>query len=130
MRYLDASAIVKLVAPEPETRALVATLRSAPEVVTSALSQTEVIRAVRRAGGGRDRLRRAEAICSRIALIPIDQGILRRAADLEPAQLRTLDAIHLATALGLLPDLEDLITYDARLAAAAAAAGLTVLSPS
>lgn len=130
MLYLDASAIVKLVAPEPETRALVETLRSRPEVVSSALSQAEVVRAVRRARAGRDRLRRAEAICSRIALVPIDQGVLRRAAHLAPPELRTLDAIQLATALQLAEDLEGLVTYDARLAGAATAAGLTVLAPS
>jgi predicted nucleic acid-binding protein len=128
--YLDASAIVKLVAPEPESAALVAILRSRPEVVSSAVSLTEVVRAVRRAAAGRHRLRRAEAVCSRIALVPLDQGILRRAAHLDPVALRTLDAIHLATALVLAPDLEGFVTYDVRLAAAAEASGLTVLSPS
>jgi len=128
--YLDSSAIVKLVAPEPETAALVKTLRGDGEAVSSALARVEVIRAVHRAGAGRDRLGRAEAILDRIALVPIDETILHRAAGLSPADVRTLDAIHLSTALLLEPDIAGLVTYDARLATAAAASGLAVLTPS
>lgn len=130
MLYLDSSAIVKLVAPEPETTSLVKTLRSDPEAVSSALARVEVLRAVRRAGAGADRMRRAEAVLDRIALVPIDQGILHRAAGLGPASLRTLDAIHLATALFLGSDIAGMITYDARLSEAALGAGVAVVVPS
>ncbi len=129
MLYLDSSAIVKLVAPEPETAGLVETLRSDPEAVSSALARIEVVRAVRRAGAGSDRERRAEAVLDRIALVPIDEGILHRAAHLGPVGLRTLDAIHLATALFLGSDIAGMITYDARLAEAAVGEGVAVVVP-
>jgi predicted nucleic acid-binding protein len=126
MLYLDSSAIVKLVAREPETPALVDVVRADPAAVSSALAWTEVIRAVRRARG---RLDRARAVLEGIALAPIDDAILRGAAELSPAGLRTLDAIHIATALSLSEDVATLITYDARLAEAATAAGITVTAP-
>lgn len=129
MLYLDSSAIVKLVAPEPETARLVETLRSDPDTISSALAQVEVTRAVRRAGATQ-RVSRAAAVLERITLVPIEAGILGRAADLQPLDLRTLDAIHLATALLVQQDIAGLITYDARLAGAAAAADITVLTPS
>ena len=130
MLYLDSSAIVKLVAPEPETTGLVQTLRSDPDAISSALAQVEVTRAVMRAGATRERASRAAAVLERIALVPIDAGILGRAADLQPPDLRSLDAIHLATALLLQRDIAGLITFDTRLADAAAAADITVLTPS
>ncbi len=130
MLYLDASAIVKLVAPEPETTSLVKTLRSDPEAVSSALARVEVMRTVRRVGGAPGRLSRAEDVLDRIALVPIDEGILHRAASLGPTDLRTLDAIHLATALLLESDIGGVVTYDERLAEAAATVGLAVLAPS
>jgi predicted nucleic acid-binding protein len=130
MLYLDSSAIVKLVAPEPETAGLVQTLRSDPDAISSALAQVEVTRAVMRAGATRERASRAAAVLERIALVPIEAGILGRAAELPPPDLRTLDAIHLATALLLRPDIAGLITYDGWLAGAAAAAGIAVLTPS
>ena len=127
--YLDSSAIVKLVVPEPETRALVETIRSDPETVSSVLARVEVLRAVRRAGARRAVADRAEAILLRMALVRLEEGVVTTASKLRPLELRTLDAIHLATALSLAPQLSSLITYDARLASAARAAGLTVHLP-
>jgi predicted nucleic acid-binding protein len=124
--YLDSSAIVKLVTREPGTTELVQAVRADPEVVSSALARTEVVRAVRRSGG---RTARAEAVLDRIALVHIDDGILRSAARLVPPELRTLDAIHLATALSLAVDVAAVVTYDGRLARAAVEAGLDVRSP-
>ncbi len=126
MLYLDSSAIVKLVTREPGTPELVEAVRTEPEIVSSALAWTEVVRAVRRSGG---RVARAEAVLERIALVPIDEGITRSASHLSPAGLRTLDAIHLATALSLADDVAALVTYDARLAEAAAKARLEVRAP-
>lgn len=125
MLYLDSSAIVKLVAREPGTPELVEAVRADQEIISSALAWTEVVRAVRRSGG---RAGRAEAVLERIALAPIDDGILRSASRLSPTGLRTLDAIHLATALSLEGDLAAFITYDARLVDAASA-GLEVRAP-
>jgi len=129
MLYVDSSAIVKLVAPEPETAALVELLRSDPATISSALARVEVMRAVMRAGASPDRAARASAVLDRIALVPIDVETLGRAAVLEPRDLRSLDAIHFATALLLRQDVAGLVTYDARLAGAAAGTGMAVLAP-
>ena len=127
--YLDASAIVKLVRREPESRALLAALRSWPERVTSVVSAVEVPRAVRRAGADARSLRRADRVLDRLGLVELDAPVRARAAALEPAVLRTLDAIHIATALELAPDVETLITYDRRQARSARSAGLAVIAP-
>jgi len=127
--YLDSSAIVKLVTPEPETAALVEAVRSDHEMVSSVLARVEVLRAVQRAGARRTVADRAESILLRMALVRLEEGIVTAASKLRPLELRTLDAIHLATAVSLVPQLSGLITYDARLASAARAAGLTVQIP-
>lgn len=129
MLYLDASAIVKLVVPEPETPALLAALRGDAERVTSGLSIVEVHRAIARIGARPTVTARADAVLERLALMPVDDAVLRDAARLEPADLRTLDAIHLAAARSLLPDLAGVVTYDRRLGLAATAAGLDVMAP-
>ena len=129
MVYLDSSAIVKLVVPEPESEALRRFLADHEDRVASGLVRVEVLRALRRThGGARAALRRAEQVLEGIALIAVDETILRDAAALEPGRLRSLDAVHLATALSL-EGLEALVTYDLRLGAAAVAAGLEVESP-
>ena len=64
-----------------------------------------------------------------MALLPVDDAILEAAAGLEPRELRTLDALHLATALSLGDDLGVMLVYDVRLAAAAQRAGLNVVAP-
>jgi hypothetical protein len=125
--YLDSSAIVKLVVPEPETKALRDLLRSWPERVSSVIARIEVERVARRIGGGA--IRRARSVLSRLALVEMDEAVVRTAAGLQPAELRTLDAIHLATALSLGEDLGVLCAYDARLGDASAAAGVEVVAP-
>jgi uncharacterized protein len=129
MLYVDSSTIVKLVAPEPETAALVELLRSNPATISSALARVEVMRALMRAGASPDRAARASEVLDRIALVPIDVEILGRAAVLGPRDLRSLDAIHLATPLLLQQDIAGLVTYDARLVGAAAGTGMAVLAP-
>lgn len=127
--YLDSSAIVKLVVSEPETPALLSFLRSRSDRVSSALARVEVSRAIRRARLGSSHRRRAFEVLERIALIRIDEGVLDRAAELEPADLRSLDAIHLATALSLEPHLAGIVTYDRSFAAAARKTKLPVHAP-
>jgi predicted nucleic acid-binding protein len=127
--YLDASAIVKLVRREPETRELFEYLRAWPDRVTSVVSAVEVPRAVRRVSASARTLRRADRVLSHIGLVELDLPIRARAADLEPAGVRTLDAIHLATALELGEDVAEVVSYDARQAEAAHDAGATVVSP-
>lgn len=128
MVYLDSSALVKLVVTEPETAALRRYLRAHPERVSSALARVEVCRALHRAGATEATLRRADQALGRIALVAMDDPLLRAAAALSPSGLRSLDAVHLATALSL-DGLDAVVTYDRRLDAAAAQTGLVVASP-
>lgn len=105
--------------------------------VCSALSATEMHRAVgiavEREGLPHDlRSRYAEAVRLRlrsIRLVAVTQGLIDRASGLHPVLLRTLDAIHLATALQFADELAVLVTYDRRLAQAAADNGLQVAAP-
>ena len=127
--YFDSSALVKLVAREPETPALLSLLQPRPEVVSSALARVEVLRAVARAGSQAERVKRAHGVLSRVTLVAMDDLILNAAATLEPTGLRSLDAIHLATVVALRPEADAFVSYDGRLNAAARAAGLPVLSP-
>jgi predicted nucleic acid-binding protein len=125
--YLDSSAIVKLVVPEAETLALRELLRSWPERVSSVIAAVEVWRAARRVGPAA--ARRVDGVVSRIGLIELDDDVIQRASKLKPPELRTLDAIHLATALSLGDDLGALCSYDARLTSAAGALGLQMFAP-
>ncbi len=127
--YLDSSAILKLVIAEPETPALIELLGRHPDRVSSALARVEVLRAIRRARGSPAELRRAEDVLLRIALIRIDDDIIARAADLPPYEIRSLDAIHIASALAIRDELAALISYDKRLASAAAKLNIPVLVP-
>jgi predicted nucleic acid-binding protein len=127
--YLDSSAIVKLVVPEPESHALVETIRGDPEMVSSVLARVEVVRAVQRSGASRAVADRAESILRRMALVRLEEEVVTTASKLRPPELRTLDAVHLATALSLGPSPSGVITYDTRLASAARKAGLTVQVP-
>lgn len=127
--YLDSSAIVKLVVREPESGALFDWLVAWPERIGSVIARVEVLRALRRSGAGEAARRRALDVLGRIALMPIDRPLLDAASELGPPDLRSLDAIHLATALSVRADLAGLVTYDDRLAAAAARSRIEVWGP-
>lgn len=127
MTYLDSSAIVKLALREPESGALRRFIRQAPTLTSSALARTEVVRAVRALGP--QAVRRARAVLTRVSLIRVDEVVLEAAALLDPLSLRTLDAIHVATALGFAADLDAVVTYDARMGAAAEVLGLPIAAP-
>lgn len=124
--YLDASAIVKLVAEEPESNAVQGWLVDRRPSV-SRIGAVETIRAAVRHGMV-DQGRVREVIDS-LELIELTSDIVDRAGTLEPASLRTLDAIHLASALALGDDLDTIVTYDERMAAGALAVGLPVEAP-
>ena len=126
--YLDSSALVKLVATEAETAALRSFLGGWPDRVSSALARVEVLRAVRRMGASAPVRRRAARVLARVALVRIDEAVLAAAVRLRPAELRTVDAIHLATAQTL-DDLAGIVTYDTRLARAASRLGVAIWSP-
>jgi len=127
LTYLDSSALVKLVVREAETVPLRAFLQGHPFRVSSRIAQVEVIRAVARARPAA--VPTAHSLLRRVGLIEMDASVLRAAARLEPADLRTLDAIHVASALSLAGELDVLIAYDVRLEAAATRAGIGVVSP-
>ncbi len=127
--YLDSSAILKLVMPEPESKLLFELLTNWSIRVSSELARTEVLRALRRTGAAVPQFRRGQRAIARIGLIPIDSRILNDAAMLKPLSLRSLDAIHLATALSLRSELAAVVTYDVRLSKAATDAKLSVWSP-
>ena len=124
--YLDTSAFVKLVRSEPESPALRREL-AGRELLSSALLTVEGLRAARRYG--ELAARRARAALATITLLPLDQPVLDAAANLDPAELRSLDALHLATAVSLGGDLGRLYCYDARLGDAAQALGIEVSQP-
>lgn len=126
--YIDSSAFVKLVAQEPESSALRAELRAWRQRASSALLRTEVVRALRRSGNAH-LVGEARRLLVTVRLVVIDVPLLDRAADLEPVELRSLDALHLAAALTLGSDLGVVLTYDERLRGAVLSAGLPVGSP-
>ena len=126
--YLDASALAKLVVVEPETAALERDAAGRAGLLSSRLGATELRRAAGRVGKRRV-VQQVEDVLAAVVLVEVTAAILERAGRLNPPELRALDAIHLATALTLsIADL-DFVTYDARLAAAARATGLTVAQP-
>jgi predicted nucleic acid-binding protein len=125
--YLDSSAIVKLVVTEAETAALRRYLRRRGVLVSSALARAEVPRAL--LARGSVAVRNGEQAVTRLELIRITDRVLASAASLEPAELRTLDAIHLATALQLGSELARVVTYDARMASFALQLGVPTVSP-
>jgi len=127
--YLDTSAFVKLLVTEPESAALRTRLQRWPDRVSAALLRTETVRALRRQGNDA-LIGKARRLFGGLVLIRIDEPLLDRAGDLGPAELRSLDAVHLAAALSIGPDLGVLLTYDIRLRDAAAAQGVDVESPS
>lgn len=126
--YLDTSALVKLVVREAESTALRSWIESEGAVlVSSDLARTELMRAVSRASG--NYLLQARLVLDSITILTISTAIFESAGRLSPSTLRTLDALHLASALEPGDDLDALITYDDRLADACAANGITTLSP-
>ena len=129
MIYLDSSELMKLIRSEQETTALRMWLDLHPEqpVVCSELGRVEVLRAARRVGD--EVLAEARAVVGDLDLVPLDRAVQDVACDIGAPMLRTLDALHLASALLLGEALTAFVAYDYRLADAARAAGLVVATP-
>lgn len=126
--YIDTSALMKLVVAEAESEPLKNWVeREQRDLIACDLVRTELQRAVRRVAP--DRATRSRAVLDSITLTAVTPAIFEEAGRLDPATLRSLDAIHLASALDLGDDLEGLITYDDRLAAASEANGVAVVAP-
>jgi predicted nucleic acid-binding protein len=124
--YLDSSALVKLAVHEPESDALRRALRGRTELVASALARTEVTRALLPFGD--DALDRGAEVLDRVELVRVNDRVLALAGRFAPPTLRSLDAIHLATAK-LLARVKLFVTYDERLAQAARAMKLKISAP-
>lgn len=124
--YVDASAIVKLIVPEPESESFHRWYVEAERVVTSRVGMVEIERAARRHAHIENR--RMQVLAD-LEVIELDEQIAKLTAGVGPASVRTLDSIHLATAVRMLPELDAFVTYDTRLAGAARAMGLPVVQP-
>ena len=124
--YLDASAFIKLILDEPESRALDIAIDPF-RWTSSTLLEVEVTLGVRRRQ--RAAVDAVRALLGAVRMIEIDADIRRAAAGLDDPGLRSLDAIHLATALSLGDRCGAFFAYDERLIAAARAHGLTVTVP-
>jgi predicted nucleic acid-binding protein len=131
--YADTSALVKLVVREAESEALEAALERWRDVATSAITAIELARAVARARTESSAVVADEwtvlGVLAATAEIPLSDDIRAAASTLVPVELRTLDAIHLASALTLGDQPVTLLTYDARLQRAATTHGLDSLAP-
>jgi len=126
--YIDTSALVKLVVVEAETAALRAWLAADDrDLVACDLVRTELMRTVRRVEPGR--VLRAREVLDAVTLVEVTTAVFEEAGRLEPAELRSLDAIHVAAALDLGDSLDGLVTYDDRLSSAAEANAITVIAP-
>lgn len=125
--YLDSSAIVKTVVQEPQSAELLAWLRDKETLAACDLIRVEAVRAVRLSDPAA--VSRARAAVATLTLIRVDDAVYDAAADLEPALMRSLDAIHLAAALSLGRDLAGMVTYDRRMAEAAQTLGVRVEAP-
>lgn len=126
--YADASALVKLVVEERESEPLRRFVdERRPLLTTSELAIVELLRAVRVAAGGAEGMARARQELDATELLDVDRELLETAVSWTSARVRSLDAIHLASAVRV--GARAMLVYDRRLAEAAAGAGLEVLSP-
>jgi uncharacterized protein len=126
--YLDASAFLKLVVREPESAALRRYLRRWPRRASAALLRVEALVQARKHGPQAET--QARQLLRTVALLALDATLLEAASDLAPPRpLRSLDAIHVAAARSLGPDLGTLVTYDGRMAQVASDLGLAVAAP-
>jgi len=125
--YVDSSALVKLVVPEAESEAVEASLRGFDRSMSSQLAVVEVGRAALRVHGPSG-LALAARVLELFDIMPIDDAVVHRARALAPPSLRSLDAIHLASAL-LPPVAPTVVAFDERLIEAARSHGLVTVSP-
>ena len=128
--YLDSSAAMKLAVVEPESEALRAFLSGCKDgFVSSSLLAVELRRAALRAKDPDIALAAVSKVIPAIRLVRIDDEVVAHAGILMPPSLRSLDAIHLATALVLGAAVEAMVCYDIRLAEAATYVGIDVRFP-
>lgn len=130
MFYADTSALVRLIVPEAESEALRSWIgEEDAEFASSDLARTELRRAILRSSVDTAGASRARDLLRRLTLLSLTPELLDQAGSLTPNTLRSLDAIHLISALALGDDLSAVVTYDERMAGAAVALGLPVIAP-
>ncbi len=127
MIYIDTSALLRVIFPDDTTPVLEEYLGRDPELVSSTLLQVEARRGTLRRAPRR--LPQVDVVLREVEIVGIGDAVIESAGRLSDPHLRSLDAIHLATALLIGEDVEALLTYDDRLADAARAHGLAVVSP-
>lgn len=126
--YLDSSALVKLIVEEEHTDPLRTYVREQDDdFVSSAVAIVEVLRAV--SGLTPAIVTSARSLLQDLALMDVEESVLYRGAELEPSTVRSLDAIHLASALALGGDLSEVVTYDEKMTEGAQQLGLKVRAP-
>jgi len=132
MIYVDTSALTKLLVDEPETADLRAwlgvQLGRGEFVATSALGRVELMRAVARYGEP-GAIERARFLLDGLDILPLGEAVTALAETIGPATLRSLDAIHLAAAAQIGPELLAVVTYDHRLLEGCRQVGLAAASP-
>ena len=126
LAYVDASALVKLVVDEPESPSMLHWYAESERLASSRIGIIETRRAANRRAHDPSQV---ETVLRSVVILEVDDIVARRAARMAPAGLRTLDAIHLATALELGSEMDAFVTYDDRLAEAARTVGLPVVRP-
>lgn len=127
MIYVDSSALVKLVLPEAESSSMIEFTAKFDTLVTSTIGAIEFRRAVKRHYA--QQLWAVERVLAEMTILELSHEVRRTAELLEPTILRTLDAIHLASALVIREELEAFVAYDERLLEAARLAGIPTASP-
>jgi len=126
LAYVDASALAKLILDEPGSDAMRRWYVESERAVTSRVGVVEAYRAAARRPHDPAHL---DLILRSIEIVEFDAAIAKSAVSVGPPALKTLDAIHLASALAMLNELDAFVTYDNRLAEAGRAIGLPVIAP-
>jgi uncharacterized protein len=126
MWYIDSSAIIKLIRLEKESAALIKKLPSG--LIASRISRIEVTRTIIRYEP--DLLDATYDVLADIQMVPVEDAIITIAENLPQfIDLRSLDSLHIASALSIKNVLEGVITYDKEMVKAAVALGFKTLSP-
>jgi len=127
--YCDTSALVKLVIVETETPHLIAWLDGFADLAltSSSVVRTELVRAIR--SHSAEKVAKARLLIDGLSLVAFDDELFDAAGELEPPALRSLDALHVASAQRLGSTLTAMVTYDKRMIDAARATGLSVHHP-
>ena len=126
MWYMDSSAIIKLIKPEKESATLIKKIP--PSLITSRISRVEVARTI--AKHEPDLLNTAYDVLADIQMIPVEDSIITIAENLPlHIDLRSLDSLHIASALHIRNALKGIITYDKEMMRAGIALGFNTMSP-